>query len=125
LANSSIAFIKSIYFHSFIYKIWKLENYYIKYIYIGYENIFNENKLKELDIEYLENCFIDFVDLPNTYTDEKDKGYWHIQIFFPHLDKGIQHGSKFNIENLDGVIKHNDEIGEVYKDIDTSIKRLR
>jgi hypothetical protein len=56
---------------------------------------FNENKLKNWI--YLENCFIDFVDLPNTYTDEKDKGYWHIQIFFPHLDKGIQHGSGVNL----------------------------
>jgi hypothetical protein len=48
---------------------------------------FNENK--RTGYRVLENCFIDFVDLPNTYTDEKDKGYWHIQIFFPHLDKGI------------------------------------
>jgi hypothetical protein len=85
---------------------------------------FNENKLKEQNIEYLENCFIDFMDLPHTYTDVKDIG-WHIQIFFPVLDKKDNIYGAFNVKNLDGVIKHNDEIGEVYKDIDTSIKKVK
>jgi hypothetical protein len=84
---------------------------------------FNENKSEELDIEYLEGCFIDFLDLPETYTTELELTSWHIQIFFPKY-KVFLFGNH-QIKDIGDVIKHNDEIGEVYKDIDVSIKKAK
>ena len=56
---------------------------------------FNENK-SELDIQYFEECFIEFLDNKNNYTTneinhdnwhhKEGQEYWHIQIFFPHFD---------------------------------------
>lgn len=86
---------------------------------------------QNLDIKYFENCFIDFIDLSSTYTEiieERRLAKWHIQIFFPKFLNTIKDNSRYAnyyIQDINDVVEHNDKIGEVYKDIDVSIKKVK
>lgn len=98
---------------------------------------FNETKL-ELDVQYFEECFIEFLD--NTkenkqnYTDNRidEYGYtwkhqgdeqWHIQIFFP--ENKAEEVRLIDTTFMEKVVDLNDKIGEVYKDIDVAIKKIK
>lgn len=98
---------------------------------------FNENK-SELDIQYFEECFIEFLDNTkeneNNYTtNEIDKygliwqhrghEYWHIQIFFPY--NNVENIRLIDTTFMEKVVEHNDAIGEIYKDIDVAIKKVK
>ena len=98
---------------------------------------FNQNK-SELDIQYFEECFIEFLDNTkensNNYTDilidkygttweHKGDEYWHIQIFFPV--NNIEDIRLVDTTFMEKVVEHNNLIGEVYKDIDVAIKKVK
>ena len=101
---------------------------------------FNESKY-ELDIQYFEECFIDFLDNTkeneNTYTDtgideygmtweHRGHEYWHIQIFFPpnKVEDSLK-PRRIDSTFMEKVVEHNDAIGEIYKDIDVAIKKVK
>ncbi len=89
---------------------------------------FNEDlsflaKEQNLDTKYFEDCFVDFIDLSTTYTqiiERRRMAMWHIQIFFPKFDD-----SSYIVKGMNDIIVHNNEIGEIYKDIDVSIKKVK
>lgn len=98
---------------------------------------FNESK-SELDIKYFEECFIEFLD--NTkdneqnYTETKidEYGYtwqhkgderWHIQIFLP--ENKAEKIRLIDTTFMEKASELNDKIGEIYKDIDVAIKKIK
>ena len=100
---------------------------------------FNENK-SELDIQYFEECFIEFLDNTkeneNNYTTNeinnsfqsgdwrhKEQEYWHIQIFFPHFDTERKNYVDDNF--MREMSDHIDMVNEVYKDINVCVEKVK
>lgn len=91
---------------------------------------FNENK-SELDIQYFEECFIEFLDstienVSNYTTNEtnyKSQEYWHIQIFFPDFNfKRINYVDDNFMKEMS---EHIDMVNEVYKDINVCVEKVK
>ena len=96
---------------------------------------FNENK-SELDIQYFEECFIEFLDNTpeneNNYTTNeikedtwhhKGQEYWHIQIFFPHFD--VKRKNYIDDNFMKEMSDHSDMVNEVYKDINVCVEKVK
>lgn len=96
---------------------------------------FNENK-SELDIQYFEECFIEFLDntkenennyTTNEITDDNlhkfGQEYWHIQIFFPHFD--VKRKNYVDDNFMREMSDHSDMVNEVYKDINVCVEKVK
>ena len=100
---------------------------------------FNESK-SELDIQYFEECFIEFLDNTkeneNNYTTNeinnsfqsgdwyhKEQEYWHIQIFFPHFD--VKRKNYVDDNFMKEMSEHSDMVNEVYKDINVCVEKVK
>ena len=91
---------------------------------------FNENK-SELDIQYFEECFIEFLDstienVSNYTTNEtnyKSQEYWHIQIFFP--DFNFKRKNHVDDNFMKEMSEHIDMVNEVYKDINVCVEKVK
>jgi len=96
---------------------------------------FNENK-SELDIQYFEECFIEFLDntkenennyTTNEITDDNlhqfGQEYWHIQIFFTHFD--VKRKNYVDDNFMKEMSEHIDMVNEVYKDINVCVEKVK
>jgi len=96
---------------------------------------FNESK-SELDIQYFEECFIEFLDNTkeneNNYTTNeinydnwhhKGQEYWHIRIFFPHFD--VKRKNYVDDNFMKEMSEHSDMVNEVYKDINVCVEKVK
>lgn len=96
---------------------------------------FNESK-SELDIQYYEECFIEFLDntkenIDNYSTNEieenswhhKGQEYWHIQIFFTHFD--VKRKNYVDDIYMRQMVEHIDMVNEVYKDINVCVEKVK
>ena len=91
---------------------------------------FNENK-SELDIQYFEECFIEFLDstienVSNYTTNEtnyKSQEYWHIQIFFPYFN--VKRKNYVDDNFMREMSEHSDMVNEVYKDINVCVEKVK
>lgn len=96
---------------------------------------FNEGK-SELDIQYFEECFIEFLDNTkeneNNYTRNEITNYplhhkgqecWYIQIFFPHFD--VKRKNYVDDIYMRQMVEHIDKVNEVYKDINVCVEKVK
>lgn len=96
---------------------------------------FNENK-SELDIQYFEECFIEFLDNTkeneNNYTTNeinydswyhKGQEYWHIQVFFPYFN--VKRKNYVDDNFMREMSEHSDMVNEVYKDINVCVEKVK
>jgi hypothetical protein len=96
---------------------------------------FNENK-SELDIQYVEECFIEFLDdtpeNKNNYTENdtredtwhhKGQEFWNIQIFFPSFD--VRRKNYIDDNFMIKMTEHIDIVNEIYKDIIVSTEKVK
>lgn len=83
---------------------------------------FNEN-LNVLDIEYIENCFIEFIyDHNKDNYIEKSDNEFHIQIFFTEFEKDY---NEYYLRSLNKVEEHTRSILKIYENINECIDKVK
>lgn len=96
---------------------------------------FNES-ISELDIQYFEECFIEFLDNTkdneNNYTENdtiedtwhhKGQEFWHIQIFFPSFD--VRRRNYIDDNFMIKMSEHSDLVNDIYKDINVCVEKVK
>lgn len=87
---------------------------------------FNEDINDNFDIEYFENCFVDFIyDNNNNYIGKSTDNEWHIQVFFITNVKRPTNYENYYVKNIKDVIEYNKEIFEIYEDINVAIEKIK